>query len=115
MKFVIDVGVGRSVEVQLATDGHEVFPVRDRDPHMPDQDILHWAASEQAIVVTMDKDFGDLIWKEHLPHAGVILLRMEEATGPEKADAMHRIVQEFGSELPQRFTVFKNDRLRISR
>ena len=30
MKFVIDVGVGRSVEMQLAADGHEVLPVRDR-------------------------------------------------------------------------------------
>ena len=115
MKFVIDVGVGRSVELQLATDGYEVLPVRNRDPHMADQDILHWALQEQAIVVTMDKDFGDLIWKARLPHAGIILLRMEDATGLEKADAMRRIVQEFGAELPQRFTVFKNDRLRISR
>ena len=115
MRFVIDVGVGRSVEVQLAADGHAVLPVRDRDPHLPDQEILRWAVSEQAIVVTMDKDFGDLIWKERLPHAGVVLLRMEDATGPEKALAMHRIVQDFGAELPHHFTVFKNDRLRISR
>ena len=41
MKFVIDVGVGRSVEVQLAAEGHDVLPVRDRDPHLPDQEILH--------------------------------------------------------------------------
>ncbi len=115
MKFVIDVGVGRSVELQLVIDGYDVLPVRDRDPHLADQEILRWAVAEQAIVVTMDKDFGDLIWKEHLPHAGVILLRMEDATGPERADAMRRIVREFGSELPHRFTVFKNDRLRISR
>jgi len=66
-------------------------------------------------VVTMDKDFGDLIWKERWPHSGVVLLRMEEANGAERADAMRRIVREFGAELPHRFTVFKNDRLRISR
>jgi len=66
----------------------------------------------------MDKDFGDLIWKERRPHSGVVLLRMEEANGAERAeraDAMRRIVREFGAELPHRFTVFKNDRLRISR
>lgn len=115
MKFVIGVGVGRSVEMQLAADGYEVLPVRDRDPHLADHVILQWAMQEQYIVVTMDKDFGDLIWKEHLPHAGVVLLRMEDATGPEKAAAMRRIVREFGMELPHHFTVFKNDRLRISR
>jgi hypothetical protein len=36
MKFIIDAGVGRSVELQLAADGHEVLPVRARDPHLPD-------------------------------------------------------------------------------
>lgn len=115
MKFIIDVGVGRSVEQQLAADGHEVLPVRERNPHMADADIVSWAHTQQAIVVTMDKDFGDLIWKERLPHAGVVLLRMEEASGPERAAAMRRIAQEFGTELPYAFTVFKNDRLRISR
>ncbi len=88
--------------------------MRARDPHLPDQEILRWAVQEQAIVVTMDKNFGDLIWKERLPHAGVVLHK-EEATGPERAAAMHRIAQEFGAELPLAFTVFKNDRLRINR
>lgn len=115
MKFVIDVGVGRSVEVQLAADGYDVLPVRDRDQHLADQEILRWAVQEQAIVVTMDKDFGNLIWKERPPRAGVVLLRMEDATGPEKAAAPRRIVREVGPELPHHFTVFKNDRLRISR
>jgi predicted nuclease of predicted toxin-antitoxin system len=91
-----------------------ISPLRDRNPHMADQDILHYAVSEQAIVVTMGKYLGDLLWKEHQPHAGVILLRMEEATGSKKADAMCRIVREFGAELPQHFTVCKNDRLRTS-
>jgi len=36
MKFVVAVGVGRSVEQQLAADGHLVLPVRERDPHLPD-------------------------------------------------------------------------------
>lgn len=103
------------MELQLAADGYEVLPVRERNPHMPDAEIVRWAHQEQAIVVTMDKDFGDLIWRERLPHAGVVLLRMEDASGLERADAMHCIVRDFGAELPQAFTVFKNDRLRISR
>lgn len=61
MKFITDVGVGRSMERRLAADGHAVLPVRDCDPHLADQEILRWAVQEQAIVVTMDKDFGNLI------------------------------------------------------
>jgi len=43
MRFIIDAVVGRSVELWLAADGHQVLPVCARDPHLPDQEILRWA------------------------------------------------------------------------
>lgn len=115
MKFIVDVGVGRSVEEQLRVEGHTALPVRDRNPHMPDVEILEWALAEQAIVVTMDKDFGDLVWKQQRPHVGILLLRMEEATGPERAAVMSLLVRDFSHELSGNFAVYKNERLRISR
>lgn len=62
----------------------------------------------------MDKDFGDLIFKERLPHYGILLLRLEEATGPERATVVRLILEQHGAELPGQFAVFQHDRLRIS-
>ena len=72
------------------------------------------AREQTAIVVTMDKDFGDLIFKEGLPLYGILLLRLEEATGPERATVVRLILEQHGAELPGRFAVFQHDRLRIS-
>ncbi len=61
MKVLIDVSAGYSVGQAFAECGHDVLYVRDRDPRMPDIDILSWANVEQRIVVTQDKDFGELV------------------------------------------------------
>ena len=49
-----------------------------------DGDILRQAVAESRLVITMDKDFGELVHRVGAGHAGVLLLRLDEATGPEK-------------------------------
>ncbi|MFC6222841.1 DUF5615 family PIN-like protein [Hymenobacter artigasi] len=114
MRFVVDAGVGTSVERLLREMGYATVAVRDVDPHLPDVEVLALARQHTAIVITMDKDFGDLIFKEHQPHHGILLLRLEEATGPERAAVVQLILEQHAAELPGRFAVFQNDRLRIS-
>ena len=75
MRFVVDAGVGTSVERPLRDLHYPVVAVWDINPHMPDVQVLDLARQQQAIVVTMDKDFGDLIFKERQPHHGVLRLR----------------------------------------
>ena len=112
-RFLVDVGVGRGVERALADDGHDVVSVRDRDPRMADDAILASAAAEGRIVVTMDRDFGALVFQSASPQAGVLLLRMQDATGAEKAATAQEIVRENGDELAGAFAVFQKGRLRI--
>ena len=114
MRFVVDAGVGTSVECLLREMGYDSVAVRDIDPHLPDVEVLALARQHTAIVVTMDKDFGDLIFKQRLPHHGVLLLRLEAASGPERATVVRLILTQHAAELPGRFAVFQNDRLRIN-
>ena len=51
---------------------------------MSEDDILAWAVREQRLVVTMDKDFGEMVYRSGRAHAGVLLLRLDDATGDEK-------------------------------
>ena len=63
LRVLVDVGVGRAAEGWLRQHGHDTQSVRDRDPRMEDADILSWAVNEQRLVVTMDKDFGELVFQ----------------------------------------------------
>ncbi len=61
LKFLMDVGVSKAAEKWMRSEGYDVLTVREIDPRMPDIDILSLAVAEQRILVTMDKDFGELV------------------------------------------------------
>lgn len=113
LKFVLDVGVGNKTRDYLNSRELDVISILDQDPAMPDSDILSIAEKEGRIVVTMDKDFGELVYRSGRKHKGVLLLRMEDATGDEKAKIMRWILENFADQIEGRFCVFQNGRLRI--
>lgn len=115
MKLIVDVGVGFAAENTLRGSGHDVLSVRDVDARMPDAEILELAVAQERLLITMDKDFGDLAVRRGSAHAGVLLLRLEEATGDEKAQIVDRLLNEYADRVAGHFAVFQNGRLRIRR
>jgi len=87
--------------------------VRDINPRMNDDEILKIAVAENRMVVTMDKDFGELVYNSGLPHAGVLILRLEDARSDEKVKTIEKILAEHSDRLLNNFCVFQNGRLRI--
>jgi predicted nuclease of predicted toxin-antitoxin system len=113
MRFLVDVGVGVVVESRLRAGGHDVRAVRDLDPRMKDDEILALAVREARTVLTMDKDFGELVYRSGEHHCGVLLMRLEDASGAVKADVVEEILRTHADELLGRFSVYQRGRLRI--
>lgn len=113
LKFLIDVSAGRGIEKYLRGEGYDTKAVRDLDPRMADEDIIRIAVSEGRMVVTMDKDFGELVYHYSTRHSGVLLLRLEDETGAEKLRVVRHIMENYSSHLKDCFCVFRNEKLRI--
>ena len=113
LKFILDMGVGNKVGQYLASQGYDALLISTINPSMSDSDILAIAENENRMVITMDKDFGELVYHSERKHAGVLLLRLEDATGEEKVEVMQFIMENFEDRLQNKFFVFKNGRLRI--
>lgn len=114
LKFLVDVGVGKKVEAWLLKNGYDMKAVRDLNPGMQDEEIIMIAVSEGRMIITMDKDFGELVYHSGLPHAGVLLLRLEDARADEKIRVMEGILK-YSDKLANNFCVFQKGRLRIRR
>ena len=112
LKFLVDVGVGRRVEEDLCHRGYDVSTVRSLNPRM---EIIRLAVSEGRMIITMDKDFGELVYRRKQAHSGVLLLRMEEATGQEKVAAIAQVLNEYSAQIQKRFCVYQKGILRIRR
>ncbi len=113
LKFLVDVGVGKIVEEWLKDNGYDVKNIREINPGMEDREILRIAVNEGRMVITMDKDFGELIYKSGLLHSGILLLRLEDARADEKVSIVKEILEKYDEKMQNKFCVFQNGRIRI--
>ncbi len=113
MNVLVDVSAGAAIAATIRGLGHDTAFVRDRDPRMPDADILDWAVSESRLVVTMDTDFGELVYRSGQAHAGVLLLRLESARTAEKVAVVTDIFTNHAGDLPGSFSVYHRGCLRV--
>ena len=64
MKFLVDRCAGRRLAEWLRSQGHDVVESRERGPDPGDRILLQWAADEERVLVTIDTDFGELLFLE---------------------------------------------------
>ncbi|MBW1702476.1 MAG: DUF5615 family PIN-like protein [Deltaproteobacteria bacterium] len=115
LKFLVDIGVSKKVEEYLVEQGYDTKTVRAIDTRMSDQEIIRLAASEGRMVITMDKDFGELVYHSAMKHCGVLLLRLEDATGLVKLEVVRDILESYSDQIKNHFCVYQNNRFRIRR
>ena len=76
MRFLANENVPGAAVAALQAAGHNVVWVRTAAPGATDPHVLAWAAREARILLTFDKDFGELARASNLPRTcGVVLLR----------------------------------------
>lgn len=92
MKFLVDacVGSGRMRSV-LDRLGHDALFAADMDIKASDAELLALSVAEGRVLVTEDKDFGELVFVRGLPHSGII--RFSEMGAAEKAAAMEYLLE----------------------
>ncbi len=78
-----------------------------------DFEILELSIAEKRIIVTMDKDFGELVFNSGHQHNGILLLRVEDMSGIEKAQIVRHILENFGEKIINSFSVYQKGKFRI--
>jgi predicted nuclease of predicted toxin-antitoxin system len=114
MRFIVDECTGSSVANWLKYQGHDVFSVYDDSRGMKDHDIITKAFAEEWILITNDKDFGEKIYREHYPHKGVILLRLDDERVKNKIKVLDNFLNLYSDQIKQRFIVVTENKVRFS-
>jgi predicted nuclease of predicted toxin-antitoxin system len=113
MNLLADEGVDFPIVCALRALGHRVPWIAEESPGISDAEILNRAAAEEVLLLTGDKDFGELVWRHRLPHAGVLLLRLSGLSESEKIQLVCRIITERAPQLVGNFSVLTPRELRI--
>jgi len=114
MKFLIDRCAGHRLAEWLRSQGHDVFESPDLGPDPGDRALLERAASEGRILVTIDTDFGELVYVEEVPHAG--LVRLPDVPAEQRIALMTEVLNRHQQALEtQAIITIRRGRIRISR
>ena len=81
----------------LAERGHEVRTAVEVDPRATDEALLDLALHEARVLVTEDKDFGELVFVRRLPHPAIV--RFVEMRVEEQVEAMHELLEHYSTDL----------------
>ena len=114
LKVLVDESTGQRVAEALRQDGFDVVTVREVMIGAKDRTILAYAAEQRRLLITNDKDFGELIRRHRLPHAGVILLRLELDTPTQRIAYLRVALRIFGAKLEDRFVVIREGAIRLT-
>ena len=113
MKFVADESVDRQIVDRLRADGYDVFYVAEMETGISDDEVLSSANRRGSLLVTADKDFGELVFRRHQVSAGVLLIRLAGLSSIEKAKIVSSAVRNHGTALANAFTVLTPGVIRI--
>ena len=115
MKIIADEGVDRPIVVRLREDGHQVWYAAEMEPGLPDEALLDLANREGAVLLTTDKDFGELVYRQRRLTSGVILLRLAGMSPERKARIVASAVHAHGDKVRDAFAVITPGAIRIRR
>ena len=113
MLLVADEGVDRAIVERLRSDGHEVLYVAEMAPGILDTAVLEMARQRDGVLVTADKDFGELVFRQGRAAGGVVLLRVAGLSSRGKADLCSKALRTYASEIRGAFTVISPGVVRI--
>lgn len=97
MKLLLDTCVWGGVQTELVAAGYDVVWTGDWSEDPGDEEILATAYSEGRILVTLDKDFGELAIVRGTAHCGI--LRLVNLSTRQQATVCLRVLELYGNEL----------------
>lgn len=113
IKFLADVNIEKPLVDFLSKQGYDIKWIPDYDCEMPDEDLIQLANREKRILITNDKDFGDLIFLQKRMSAGTILFRVKGQNSQDKIKLMKKLLMGYKDKLLNHYIAITKLKIRI--
>ncbi len=115
MNLLADESIESYIVEQLRRDGHDVAYVVEMTPGVSDDEVLTRADQLGAVLLTQDKDFGELVYRLGRASNGVVLVRLPGLSEATKIKIVSSAIREHGQSMIGAFSVISKASLRIRR
>jgi predicted nuclease of predicted toxin-antitoxin system len=113
MNLVADESIDQAIVAGLRQEGHDVLYIAELSPSISDDEVLNEANGRGAVLLTADKDFGELVYRQGRVHGGVVLIRLSGLSAQTKVETVCGAVKKHGSEFVNAFSVISAGMVRV--
>lgn len=112
IKFLVDESVEFRIVLFLRNLGFDVVSISEEAPSISDPEVLNLAYGQKRVLITNDKGFGGLIFKEKQKSSGIVFIRLPRASVDEKLVRLTKILQPKHKDLYNVFTTISQGQTR---
>lgn len=113
MNLVADEGVDKAIVEALRAAGFSVRYFAEVGSGATDKEVLAAASAAENLLLTSDKDFGEIVFRQRQVHAGVVLIRLSGVPTMKRASIVLQAITQHGPEMGGAFTVISPTMIRI--
>jgi predicted nuclease of predicted toxin-antitoxin system len=113
MKILADENIDAPIVDLLRQSQHLVWYVAEMSPGINDDEVLRIANQQEAVLLTADKDFGELFYRQKRLATGIVLIRLAGLPPIEKAMIVDNAFEQHGKRMIGSFTVITSKTIRI--
>lgn len=113
MELLADESVDYPIVGWLREQGHNVIAVADSCAGSTDNQVLQLAISQQRVLVTFDRHFGELVFRRQIKPPGLIYVRIRASSASEMYRRFHDTWPVVETKVLGRFIVVSTNRIRL--
>lgn len=113
MKFLADENIEKTIVQALKDLSYDVIWIGDDYRSISDSNVLNICVAQKRILITNDKDFGELVFLEKRVSEGVLLLRYEKEDSNEKVKKVIFFIKKYKNRIKNNFIVLSEKGIRI--
>lgn len=115
MQLVADESCDFSIVVGLRAAGHDVISIAELMRGAEDNQVIEFASTQRRLLLTEDKDFGQLVFSAAKQNSGVVLIRYPTFARSDLTDTLTKLLADHGEALYSCFVVLEPGRVRLGR
>jgi predicted nuclease of predicted toxin-antitoxin system len=104
VKFVADENLDRQIVDRLRLDGHNVTYIAEIAPGILDETVFERSRETESVLITADKDFGELVFRQHQSMSGILPVRLAGLMAQVKASMVAAAIRDHAHEMPSNFS-----------
>jgi predicted nuclease of predicted toxin-antitoxin system len=112
VRWLADECIAASLVASLRQSGHDVLYVTEYAAGLHDANVVDLAMREQRLLLTEDKDFGDLVFRRGRAAAGIVLMRIASENPRLQAKRLATAIDQYGDRLFGQYLVIEEGRFR---